>query len=196
MSSDEEWTPTVPKQQETKKETKKYVDSDDEWTPNVPKSKKVQKDEEIEEEEDEQNVKIPKGKKWSDSEEEEWVPYVPTEPLKKEIELDDPGELKLYFTSLNVNPDYYYKSRDIRIILEQFGLRYTKIDLRFLDDFREEMESISKKKELPQLFIDENFLGTFEDVMYWVENEEFDDILKKQGFKDPEYFNDGIEENE
>ena len=32
--------------------------------------------------------------------------------------------------------------------------------------------------------------------MYWVENEEFDDILKKQGFKDPEYFNDGEEEEE
>jgi glutaredoxin-related protein len=165
------------------------MSSDEEWKPVAPKSKETnkKKKESSEEEEEEWKPKAEQGKKWSDSEEEEWVPYVPTEPLKKEIELDDPGELKLYYTSLNVNPDYFYKSRDLKIILEQFGLKYTKIDLNLVNEFRVEMESISKKKHLPQLFIDENYLGSFDDIMYWVENEEFEQVLKEQGYKAPEY---------
>jgi glutaredoxin-related protein len=162
------------------------MSSDEEWKP-VAKSNHKKEQVSEEEEEEWKPKKSEPGKKWSDSEEEEWVPYVPTEPLKKEIELDDPGELKLYYTSLNVNPDYFYKSRDLKIMLEQFGLKYTKIDLNLVNEFRVEMESISKKKNLPQLFIDENYLGSFEDIMYWVENEEFEKVLQEQGYKSPEY---------
>lgn len=73
------------------------------------------------------------------------------------------GVLKLYYTSIKVDDKTFNQCHDVllmfEIMKESQGLSFLKIDCQFNKYFKEIMESKSKKKGFPQLFIDDKYIG-------------------------------------
>lgn len=116
-------------------------------------------DEEISEEEEPKPKPKPKKKTLDDSDEE----WEPTGIEVVDTSYQGAGVLKLYYTTIKVDEKTFNQCHDVLLALEVMresqNLAFLKIDCQYNKYFKTQMEKISKKKELPQLFLDGTYLG-------------------------------------
>jgi glutaredoxin-related protein len=98
------------------------------------------------------------------------------------------GVLKYYYTTLNTDPINYNRSREVLLMLEIMedtqSLQVLKIDLALHKFLRQKVVDTSNKEDLPQLFLDDKFIGTYDQICSWVENDLLFDEIKKAGYRE------------
>lgn len=97
---------------------------------------------------------------------------------------DKGGELFLYVTYISINRKVASDCKRIMQILDSHNIRYTLVDLGIVPEKRQEMVSISGKTELPQVFIDKEFIGGIDQIEEWNENEVLAHELYECGYGD------------
>eukprot|EP00761_Pharyngomonas_kirbyi_P004768 gb/GECH01004773.1/.p1 GENE.gb/GECH01004773.1/~~gb/GECH01004773.1/.p1 ORF type:complete len:103 (+),score=31.76 gb/GECH01004773.1/:1-309(+) len=89
----------------------------------------------------------------------------------------------LFTTRLGVIPQSLKRSESLRMILKGNRIPFTEVDIGLEPEFREYMEELSGSKEIPQVFVGEEFIGHYKDIEAYNENEILMDQLKKAGFR-------------
>jgi glutaredoxin-related protein len=89
---------------------------------------------------------------------------------------------------LNTDPINYNRSREVLLMLEIMedtqSLQVLKIDLALHKFLRQKVVDTSNKEDLPQLFLDDKFIGTYDQICSWVENDLLFDEIKKAGYRE------------
>ncbi len=70
-------------------------------------------------------------------------------------------------------------------IFDGHGIKYTKIDIGSKPEMREKMVKGSGKKTLPQVFIEDMYIGGLEEIDDWNENDMLLQALKEAGYTGP-----------
>lgn len=103
------------------------------------------------------------------------------------IHIQGAGVLKFYYTTLNINKKDFNDSRNALLQLEIMedtqNLNFLKIDLSLSKFLREKIVKISKSDQLPQLFLDDQFIAGFEELCNWVENDKFFENITLSGYR-------------
>lgn len=91
------------------------------------------------------------------------------------------GELMVFVTYLGAVRKTAERCKQVLAWLNALKIKFTLVDLGVVPERRAEMVKISGKHELPQLFVDDAFIGGYDDVEDWVENEQLIDALAEAG---------------
>jgi len=95
------------------------------------------------------------------------------------------GELIIYVTYIGAVRKTSSDCSRLQMILDNHGIEYTKVDLGVEPEKREQMVKKSGKKTLPQVFIDDLYIGGIDEIEDWNENEMLLDALKEAGYTGP-----------
>ncbi|KAL9646705.1 hypothetical protein ABK040_001128 [Willaertia magna] len=95
------------------------------------------------------------------------------------------GELFVYISYISAIRSRAIKCKKLLHLLDSNNIKYTVIDLGIVPEKIEDMLKFNGGiNDLPQLFVDTKFLGTYDDIEEWVEEEVFLKELAKAGYKD------------
>jgi glutaredoxin 3 len=104
-------------------------------------------------------------------------------PEKKMTTDGGNGELIVYVTYISAVRKTQENCRALLSILDNHRIKYTKVDIGVTPERREQMIKGSGKATLPQVFVDDLFIGGFEEIEDWNENENLLQALKEAGYK-------------
>jgi glutaredoxin 3 len=92
------------------------------------------------------------------------------------------GTLFVYCTYLSSNRKVASDCKRLFQILDSHNIEYTKVDLGILPQKREEMVKMSGKTELPQVFVDKDYIGGIDLIEKWNEEDELEQELYLCGY--------------
>ena len=97
---------------------------------------------------------------------------------------DKGGTLFVYVTYITAIRKVKSDCERLLQILDSRNIKYTKVDVGVLPQRREEMVQLSGKKDIPQVFVDKDYVGGVDEIENWLENDVLENELWEFGYGD------------
>ncbi|KAL0480228.1 hypothetical protein AKO1_007192, partial [Acrasis kona] len=99
---------------------------------------------------------------------------------------DTHGELIVYVTYIGAVRKTQEDCRKLLNVLNNHKIKYTKVDVGVTPEQRDQMKKKSGLNNLPQIFVDDQYLGGWDEVEDWNENEMLLKALREAGYSNGE----------